>query len=336
MQERLGELEGLLLRVRADDGDALRLAQTLRVQLPQASVDLHSRLFLFPLAGSAGQGGAPRHFARAMLQLPTVAPPFKREVRVGIIDSGVERVGALVEGVADQKSFLPNDASPADSVHGTAVAALIAGRDDGTGFAGAAPGARLYIARAMSVLPDGRSYTNAVSVLQALNWLLSQKVPIVNMSLGGKGDSTLALGIAQAIRKGIIVVAAAGNGGQAAAASFPAALPDVIAVTAVDVEAKLYPQANRGEYVMVAAPGVDIWAPQRGGGVNGGYVSGTSFAAAWVSGALAVAAGQTAAIDRAKWMSALCASARDLGRSGRDNDFGCGLLQVTDFAARLQ
>jgi Subtilase family len=333
-QENLTELEGLLLRVRANDGNAAQLAQTLRQQLPQASVDLHARLFLFPLSGSGGTGGAPRHYARAMLQMPATPLPLKREVRVGVIDSGVERVDALKSGIAGEKSFLPDAASPSDSIHGTTVATLIAGQDQSAGFNGAAPGAKLYLARAMSVLPDGRNYTNSVSVLQALNWLLSEKVPIVNMSLGGKGDATLAIGIAQAVRKGLIVVAAAGNGGPGATASFPAALPDVIAVTAVDVESKIYSQATRGEYVMVSAPGVDVWAPQRGGG--GSYVSGTSFASAWVSGALALVAGQTNGFDRARAMQALCSSARDLGASGRDADFGCGLLQVSDFAAKLR
>jgi Subtilase family len=333
LQENLSELEGLLLRVRANDGDATRLARVLREQLPQASVDLHARLFLFPLSGNGGAGGAPRHYARAMMQMSTTPTLLKREVRVGVIDSGVERVNALRGGIAGEKSFLPDAASPADSVHGTTVATLIAGQDEGAGFIGAAPGAKLYLARAMSTLPDGRNYTNSVSVLQALNWLLSEKVPIVNMSLGGKGDATLAIGIAQAIRKGLIVVAAAGNGGPGAAASFPAALPDVIAVTAVDVESKIYAQATRGDYVVVSAPGVDVWAPQRGGG---SYVSGTSFASAWVSGALAIAASQSTAFERARVAQALCASSKDLGATGRDGEFGCGLLQVTDFAAKLR
>lgn len=337
LEQSLPELEGLLLRLRANDGDAARLAQTLRQSLPQATVDLHARLFLFPLAGSGGTGNTPRQYARSLLQMPATPVALKREVRVGVIDSGVDRVGALAGGVAGERSFLPNEASPADGIHGTAVAALIAGQDSSMGFTGAAPGAKLYIARAMSVLPDGRNYTNAVSVLQALDWLLAEKVPIVNMSLGGKGDATLAIGIAQAIRKGMLVVAAAGNSGAGAAASFPAALPNVIAVTAVDVESKLYQQANRGEYVMISAPGVDVWAPARIGGANGSYVSGTSFAAAWVSGALAVAAGQASgAVDRLTWSQALCASAKDLGAAGRDHDFGCGLLQVADFTARLR
>jgi Subtilase family len=310
-QDSLTQLEGLLLRVRANDGDAFRLATVLRQQLPQATVDLHGRLFLFPLAGSGSTGSAPRHY-----------------------DSGIERIGALERGVGGEKSFMPNDASPADSVHGTTVAAMIAGYDEGSGFSGAAPGAKLYVARAMSLLPDGRSYTNAASVLRALDWLLAERVTLVNMSLGGRGDSTLAVGIAQAIRKGMVVVAAAGNGGAGAQASFPAALPDVVAVTALDVESKLYNQANRGDYVMIAAPGVDIWAPQRTGG--GSYVSGTSFAAAWVSGALALAQAQRGDVARSRWSSELCASAKDLGRGGRDSEFGCGLLQTEDLLRRLK
>jgi Subtilase family len=76
-----------------------------------------------------------------------------------------------------------------------------------------------------------------------------------------------------------------------------------------------------------------VWAPQRGGG---SYVSGTSFASAWVSGALAIAASQSTAFERARVAQALCASSKDLGATGRDGEFGCGLLQVTDFAAKLR
>jgi Subtilase family len=79
-----------------------------------------------------------------------------------------------------------------------------------------------------------------------------------------------------------------------------------------------------------------VWAPQRSGGAGGGYVSGTSFAAAWVSGALALVAGQSGQLDRSKWTAALCASSRDLGSNGRDSEFGCGLMQVADFASRVR
>jgi subtilisin family serine protease len=66
-----------------------------------------------------------------------------------------------------------------------------------------------------------------------------------------------------------------GNGGKEAPA-YPAAHPDVIAVTAIDADARIYKKANRGEYIDLAAPGVDVWAAKAGGG--GSYRSGTSFA----------------------------------------------------------
>lgn len=121
----------------------------------------------------------------------------------------------------------------------------------------------------------------------------------------------------------VAVVAAAGNGGPAAPAMFPAAYPGVIAVTATDSANQVYAQANRGTYLMLTAPGVDVWVPLSAGGR---YVSGTSFAAALVSGGIAV---KLARNVRSSVVAAeMCRHASDLGDPGRDPVFGCGLLQL--------
>src|SRR5690606_15290726 len=82
----------------------------------------------------------------------------------------------------------------------------------------------------------------------------------------------------------IVLVAAAGNNGPGAPYGYPAAYDGVIAVTATDGKDQIMAQANRGPYVFVSAPGVDVLAPV-GGGQD--LVTGTSFAAAIVSGAIA-------------------------------------------------
>ena len=92
--------------------------------------------------------------------------------------------------------------------------------------------------------------------------------------------------LADARARGIILVAAAGNAGPNSPPLFPAADPNVIAVTATDEDDRIFRAANRGNHIAVAAPGVDLWLPT----LDGDYrmTSGTSFAAAEVSGVIAL------------------------------------------------
>src|SRR3546814_4413372 len=89
---------------------------------------------------------------------------------------------------------------------------------------------------------------------------------------------------------GMRLVAAAGNEGPHAAPVFPAGYPSVLAVTAVDASLQPYRHANRGDYIDLAAPGVDVWSARRGQG--GRYNSGTSFAAPFVAAAAALVLAQ--------------------------------------------
>jgi subtilisin family serine protease len=123
--------------------------------------------------------------------------------------------------------------------------------------------------------------------------------------------------------RGLIMVAAAGNNGSTAEPAYPAAYPDVIAVTAIDAEKHVYKYANRGGYIDFAAPGVRIWTASPGGGR---YQSGTSFASPYVSvlSALAVAEGQRPQPDDIRAL--LLQDVIDLGAPGRDSTFGWGLV----------
>jgi len=108
------------------------------------------------------------------------------------------------------------------------------------------------------------------------------------MSLvGAKDDLVHDRIIDMATRKGVVFVAAAGNGGPDAAAGYPAAYDEVIAVTAVDRKGGSYDHANRGTYIDVAAPGVQIRTALPDEAT--GFLSGTSFAAPFVTAVAAVA-----------------------------------------------
>jgi len=238
-------------------------------------------------------------------------------VRIAVIDTGIDDTNPALSGViAEQFDAMP-DVPIEKRDHGTSVDGLIAGVG---ALEGMAPGARIYHARAFE---GGKSTMDVI--LSALDWAADQNVRIINMSFVGPKNDLLGTACRNARALGIVLVAAAGNNGPKAPYGYPAAFDGVLAVTATDAKDGLMPQANRGAYIFIAAPGVDLVAPS---GAGSDVVTGTSFAAAIVSGAIANLF--HAAPDRSadSIEKALAATARNLGAKGRDNDFGYGLLDI--------
>src|SRR5204862_475487 len=124
------------------------------------------------------------------------------------------------------------------------------------------------------------------NIAKAINWAVSRNARIINLSFAGARDPKVEVALKAARARGIVLVAAAGNDGPSSAPRYPAADPNVIAVTATDQEDKLFHAAVRGKHIAVAAPGVELWLP----GLDGTYqeISGTSFSAAEVSGTVAL------------------------------------------------
>ncbi len=238
-------------------------------------------------------------------------------VNVAVVDTAVDETHpALKDAIAGLFDAMP-DVPVTGRDHGTSVAGLIAGTGP---LRGIAPGARIFHARAFE---DGKSTTDII--LRALDWAAGQDVRIINMSFVGPRNDLLEAACTNAGRSACCWVAAAGNNGPKAPYGYPAAYEGVIAVTATDEKDQLMQQANRGPYVFVSAPGVDMLAPIGGGS---DLVTGTSFAAAIVSGAIANLL-HSRAERSADWVEeALAATARDLGEAGRDVEFGYGLLDA--------
>jgi subtilisin family serine protease len=165
---------------------------------------------------------------------------------------------------------------------------------------------------------------SAASLIAGLSWLAQSGVPVINVSLTGPPNPAVAKVLQNVADKGVIVVAAAGNDGAAAPPAFPAAYPQVVAVTAVDWARRPYRYANRGPYVMFAALGVDVLAdaPQAPHAV-----SGTSFATPVVAVELARRLARADPAAARKALDALAAEAVDLGAPGRDPVFGYGLIE---------
>jgi subtilisin family serine protease len=206
-------------------------------------------------------------------------------VVVAVVDTGVDAsqpdlAGALVAGW----NALDGSGETADEVgHGTAVAGVIAARaDNGLGASG-------YCAQC-SVMPvkviDATGHGSAAALAAGIEWAAVHGASIINVSLVLTAqDPAVSAAVADALARGAVVVAAAGNDG-GVAANYPAAEPGVISVAASDPSDGLYPWSSRGDWVSVSAPGCNEATGLAG---SFGEFCGTSSATAAVSGLLALA-----------------------------------------------
>lgn len=236
---------------------------------------------------------------------------------IGLIDTGVAANLALFRHVTlIQLAF--NSTTTAPRLHGTAVSHLMAGTRRNP-----AHPTTIYVADIFSG-PRATSGSSHALIL-ALDWLASQGVAVINISLAGPHNPAVAATIAKLTRRGHIVVAAAGNDGPAAPPVFPSAYTGVIAVTAVDGADHVYRYANRGQQVDFAARGVSIRSIDAKGRATN--ASGTSFASPVIAARLAQELRRPDAATAARAIRKLEVSARDLGAPGRDPIFGVGLIE---------
>ena len=241
-------------------------------------------------------------------------------LRIGIIDSSIDRRhNAFANASITTQRFVDNDSPP--NAHGTAIASIIASNDPQA--LGLAPTAQIYAAEVFDHNEQQGEFASTVSLIKALSWLMTQDVSVINISLAGPPNRLLETALTRVREKGVLAIAAAGDGGPMAQPMYPAAYPEVVAVTATDDRGRAFRLANRGEYVDIAAPGVNIRHAQAGGGFAAS--SGTSYAVPFVTVAAARLLQSTA--EPALMLDALYASARDIGAPGRDQIYGYGQLQ---------
>ncbi|CDG82870.1 S8 family peptidase [Janthinobacterium agaricidamnosum] len=205
---------------------------------------------------------------------------YGRNVKVAVIDSGVEDNHPDLAGQVAVKENFVDGSAYASEKHGTAVAGIIAAKaGNGIGIEGVAPGARLMALRGCWEEADHSTRCNSFTLAKALNFAVVNKAQVINMSLGGPPDILLRRLIDAALQRGVTVVAAVDP--NLPGGGFPAAYPGVIAAAAERSQAPgLDP---------VLAPGQDIPSTVPGGGW--GLVSGTSFSAAHVAGMAALLEG---------------------------------------------
>lgn len=261
-------------------------------------------------------------------------------VKVAVLDTGIDLdhpdLQANIKGGINTLNPLksPDD----DNGHGTHVAGIIAGVDNSVGILGTATQAWLYAVKVLN--RQGSGYVS--DIIEGLQWSIDNGMQVVNMSFGTSTDvQSFHEAIVAAYDRGIVLVAAAGNGGPGDnTVLYPAKYPEVIAVSATDNTDTIASWSSRGPEVELAAPGVDVYSTYKGGGYK--TLSGTSMASPHVVGsvALIIASGITDANGNGRVndevRSRLQHTADDLGAAGKDNLYGYGLVDAEEAATGNQ
>ncbi|HEY6713696.1 MAG TPA: S8 family peptidase [Rubrobacter sp.] len=242
--------------------------------------------------------------------------------KVAIVDSGVYSEHPDIGRIIAQRDFVEGDAVADDDYgHGTHVTGIAAAlTDNGKGVAGGCFECGLLIAKVMGA----RAFTTDSRIVEGINWSVNQGADVVNLSLGGPGNSSvLRTAVNRAYGQGAVVVAAAGNDGRKVP-RYPAAYSKVIAVSATTADGRLAPFSTRGDWVDLAAPGTNILSTSNSGGYE--IQSGTSMSAPFVSGLAGLLASQGMSADSIR--QRMEANAKDLGPAGDDPSFGHGSIDA--------
>lgn len=253
-------------------------------------------------------------------------------IKVGIVDTGIDLahpdLQANIKGGVNTIS--PNKTANDDNGHGTHVAGTSAAVNNTIGVVGVGPEISLYSIKVLN--RNGSGFLS--DVIEGLQWAIDNGMQVINMSLGTSSDIQSFHDAVIAVRNaGIVQVVAAGNSG--GTVSFPAAYPEVIAVSATDKTNTIASWSSRGPEVDLAAPGVDILSSYKG--KTYATLSGTSMASPHATGAVALVlktlVGAYDANNNGKWdpsevQAKLEATATDLGTDGKDLFYGAGLLNA--------
>ena len=272
----------------------------------------------------AGEGDPARYPQEKLHLTQAHALAEGANVTVAVIDSGIDLQHPEFAGVAITP-FDALDSKGGPHAHGTGVTGAIVAH---VRLTGSAPAAHILAIRAFGSSSKGVESSSFV-LLKALDLAASHGARIINMSFAGPKDGLIGRGLAALAARNVVMVAAAGNAGPKSPPLYPAADANVIAVSATDSQDKLFVASNRGNYIAVAAPGVDIFLPAPDDKYQ--VTSGTSFSAAFVSGLAALMLQRNPALKREELRAILTKTARDLGPPGPDDQFGAG--EADAFAA---
>ncbi|MFC7929682.1 type VII secretion-associated serine protease mycosin [Streptomyces cinereoruber] len=276
-------------------------------------------------------------------------------ITVAVLDTGVDAEHPDLEGSVlpghDLIGFGAARGDRAWAQHGTAMAGIIAGHGHGPdgedGVLGIAPEAEILPVRVIlessDKARDKARKSRGTALAQGIRWAADHGADVINLSLGDDSksahpDAGEDAAVQYALSKGVAVVASAGNGGEKGDhASYPAAYPGVIAVTAVDRYGTRASFSTRRWYATVSAPGVDIVMAYPDRRYYEGW--GTSAAAAFVSGAVALVRAAHPDLTPAQIKTLLIDTARSRPEGGRSDAKGYGTVDpaaAIEAGARLK
>ncbi|RED65737.1 S8 family peptidase [Cohnella lupini] len=248
-----------------------------------------------------------------------------KEVVVAVLDTGVQMdhpdlKGRLVKGT----NIVDPSQPPDDDVgHGTHVAGIIAAEiNNNEGVAGMTWFTKIMPVKVLDSSGAGSTY----SVAEGIIWAADHGAQVINMSLGNYAEADfLHDALKYAYDRGIVIVAASGND-STDRPGYPAAYDEVIGVSATDPDESRAEYSNFGDYIDVAAPGTSI--PSTYPGSRYAALSGTSMASPHVAALASLVRSANPDLSNAEVMDLLRSTAKDLGPSGKDNDYGYGQIDV--------
>lgn len=235
-------------------------------------------------------------------------------VMVGVLDSGIFPNALFDEDYIVHIDLVGGGVDGSGAEHGTAVASIISGRG------GVAPNAELFVVRVLDDTGTGHSFHAAEGIVQAVD----QGARVINMSLGVYEDTILLRNaVRYAHQRGVLLVAAAGNDGYAEL-PYPAAYPEVLAVTAIDESGQQAGFSNQSSLIDFAAPGVGVLVAKDKTGAS--LFTGTSAAAPFVSGTLAAMLSANVQRSSLDQLQLLRRHLNDAGPLGTDALYGDGVI----------
>ncbi len=260
-------------------------------------------------------------------QIGWTRPRETRRPVVAVLDTGVDASHPDLRGMIDRaraRSFGGGSALTDRSGHGTHVAGIIAAVSGNAVGGSGVSNARILPIRVTAA--DGS--TDTASIVRGIRYAIDARVSVINISLGGWGYSELERQAVQdAVRAGIVVVAASGNGGRDGnEPEYPGAYPHVITVSAVNPRGVPLGQSTTGSQVTLAAPGWAIISTAPGGRYRAR--SGTSMAAAVVSGAAVRLRANRPGLSPSQVATVLASTSDSWASASLDRTVGAGVLSL--------
>jgi subtilisin family serine protease len=252
-------------------------------------------------------------------------------VTIALLDTGVSPTHPdLKDNLLPGFDFRNLDADARDDDgHGTYTAGVAAARgDNGIGIAGICWSCKILPVKVL----DRRGQGDDATIAAGLRYAVDSGARIISMSLGGPEDTrVMREAVAYARDRGVLVVAASGNGqAEGNLPNYPAAYPSVLAVSATGRDETVTAFSTTGDFIDIAAPGAGVWSTfwSRTEGDGYGAANGTSAACPHVAGAAALLLSVRPELTAEQLGELLQLGADDLGPPGRDAAYGAGRLNL--------